>query len=350
MDIKLASDNKCTGCATCANVCPKEAIEMIENVQGFVQPIINENKCIKCGVCLKACPVINRYVSQNKKRPTVYGARCKDKKIRFKSTSGGIFATIAKAILNNNGIVVGAIYETPYYVKHSVSYSMSQLEPLLQSKYVQSNIEYIYKEISENLKKGKKVLFCGTPCQVTGLYSFFNGKPENLLTCDFICYGVNSPKAYREWLNEIKKNYGEIERVWFKYKENGWYNSPMCTRIDFCDKSELILNKDNNYYMAGYIYDALYIRPSCGQCDFKGLPRNSDITLGDFWGIDDKLDDDKGTSVIILNNEKAEKLFENIKQDLVLWKTDLDNVIKGNHMINECVNINDKSLEFFYII
>lgn len=346
MSIKLPSDNRCTGCASCANICPNKAIEMLENEQGFVQPVINESKCIKCGLCLKTCPVINAYVSHNKKRPTVYGARCKNKSIRFRSTSGGVFATIAKEILNSNGIAVGAIYKTPYYVKHSISYNISELEQLLQSKYVQSDIGYIYREISDNLKNGKKVLFCGTPCQVSGLYSFLKERPENLLTCDFICYGVNSPKAYRSWLNEIGQEYGEIKRVWFKYKAKGWYNSPMCTRIEFCDKKELILDNDSNYYMAGYIYDALYIRPSCSQCEFKGLPRNSDITLGDFWGIDKKLDDDKGTSVVILNSEKGENFFENIKNELDFWKTDLDGVIKGNHMINESVNINDKSSEF----
>ena len=350
INIELANNDECTGCAACANICPKKAIKMVENRAGFIQPIINKNKCVRCSMCVKACPVINdiQILKKDEKRPKMYGAKCKDSSIRFKSTSGGIFATISRTILKNGGIVAGAIYENPYYVKHSIAYDESQIEPLLQSKYVQSNIGYIYREISENLKKGKQVLFCGTPCQVAGLYSFLNERPEKLLTCDFICYGVNSPKAYRKWLNEIHQKYGKIERVWFKYKKYGWYNSPMCTRIDFSDKSKLILDKDNNYYMLGYVYDALYIRNSCGHCKFKGIHRSSDITLGDFWGIDNELDDDKGTSIIILNNKKGKKIFENIKRDIIWWKTDLEVIIKGNHMISECVNINDKSLEFLY--
>lgn len=120
----------------------------------------------------------------------------------------------------------------------------------------------------------------------------------------------------------------------------------MCTRIDFNDKTELVLDEKNNYYMAGYIYDALYIRNVCGQCEFKGFPKNSDITLGDFWGIDESLNDNKGTSIVILNNDKGKLAFENIKQDIDFWQANLEDVIKGNHMINESVNINDKSVEF----
>lgn len=176
MDIKLVNTSKCTGCAACSNICSKDAIEMIEDKTGFVYPVINKNKCVKCGTCLKVCPVLNKYVSTNHKKPIVYGAKCKNSEIRFKSTSGGIFAVLANSILKNEGVVAGAIYETPYCVKHSVSYNVSQLETLLQSKYVQSNMGYVYREVSENLKKKKHVLFCGTPCQVAGLYSFLNRK------------------------------------------------------------------------------------------------------------------------------------------------------------------------------
>lgn len=346
MGIYLANKKECTGCEACANVCPKGCIKMAEDTTGFVYPTIDKDKCINCKACVNACPVINKTNCSNQKKPVAYGAKCKDDEIRFKSTSGGLFATIARGILTDGGIVVGAIYETPFYVKHAIAYHLSQLEPLLQSKYVQSRIKYIYRQVAENLKTGQKVLFAGTPCQVAGLYSFLNARPENLVTCDFICFGINSPKSYREWLKEYEKMYCKIEKVWFKYKVNGWYNSPMCTRIDFDDKTNLILDKDDNKYMAGYIYDALYIRPCCERCKFKGLPRIADITLGDFWGINADLDDNKGTSVMILNNDKAKKIFENVKTDLIYWKANLDDIVKGNHMIKDCVNINNKSLEF----
>ena len=165
---------------------------------------------------------------------------------------------------------------------------------------MQSAIGDIFFKIKTYLHNGKTVLFCGTPCQVSGLYAFLGKRFDNLITIDFICRGVNSPKAFISWIDEIEKQeHKKVKKVWFKYKQEGWKASPKCTRVDFYDNSFKVYFGAKNLYMSAYLGPNLFIRPSCGKCDFKDFPRVADLSLGDFWKVDKSLDDDLGTSLIM---------------------------------------------------
>lgn len=341
------SKKVCTGCGACSNICPKKAIKMLEDETGFKYPIIDNDLCVNCGLCKKTCPIMQEIHNKKSEKPEVYAAWSKDKDIRFNSTSGGAFTEIAKQIIKNNGYVIGAKYNQENLVEHAIVNNEEGLEELRQSKYLQSDTKNIYNDTKKILDKGNLVAFCGSPCQIAGLYKFLRKEYQNLLTIEFICRGMNSPKAYKAWLSEIEnKNNKKVKKVWFKYKVNGWKASPKCTRIDFKDETYKVFNGEENLYMQGYLKSNLYIRPSCGNCKFNGLPRQADITLADFWGIDNELDDDKGTSLILINSDMGKKIVESIFEKLSVYKRDINEIYKGNVCFNNSVEINPNSKRF----
>lgn len=285
---------------------------------------------------------MNRYNT-----PEVYAGWSIDEDNRFESTSGGAFCEFAKVVLSEGGFIAGAIYNEDNYVEHDIVDNYSDLFKVRQSKYMSSSIGETYKRVRELLESQKRVLFCGSPCQVAGLYSFLGEDVNNLLTIDFICRGMNSPKAFHAWLKEIEgEELSKAKRVWFKYKEGGWKSSPRRTRIDFIDGHYKIYEGNNNLYMYGYLNTNLYVRPCCGECKFKGVPRQSDITLADFWGIESELDDDKGTSMILVNSSKGKKYFNTVKKKLVYKKKDFDSIVQENPMFVESIEISPVSSKF----
>ncbi len=339
--------NECTGCGACSNVCPKGAIKMIEDECGFKYPVIDHTLCINCGLCKKTCPIVSKFETARFDKPSVYATWSKDEENRYISTSGGMFFELAKYVIENKGSVVGARYNKNNLVEHYLVNNLKGLETLRQSKYLQSDTKNIFKDAQEILKNNKLLLFVGSPCQIAGLMKFLKEDYENLITVEFICRGVNSPKAYRSWLEEIENTEAKkVKKVWFKYKINGWKTSPKCTRVDFTDGSHKVYDGDENKFMSGYLGPNLYIRPSCGNCHFKDLPRQADITLADFWGIDNKLDDDKGTSMVLLNSNKGIDLFDKIKAKIIFDERDFDEILNGNQCFNHSVNINPKSEQF----
>lgn len=280
-------------------------------------------------------------------RPDTYAVWSKNETTRFYSTSGGAFTEFAKYIINNNGIVVGAKYNKNNMVEHAIAKDLLELEALRQSKYISSNIGNIFIEIKKYLNNGILVGFCGSPCQVAGLYAFLGKNYDNLVTMDFICRGMNSPKALRSWLSEIEeKENKKITRVWFKYKEGGWKTSPTRTRLDFEDGSYCIKDGDDNLFMKGYLTSNFYIRPCCGNCKFKGFPRKSDITFADFWGIDEELDDDKGTSLLLINSKKGKEIFESITENFNIYRKSFDSIFGGNPMLMASANVPEKGYYF----
>lgn len=337
----------CTGCGVCANICPRNAIKMCADSMGFLYPQITGN-CTECGKCKAVCD--NR-IEEGKKsgNPVVYAAWSKDEKIRFLSTSGGIFSELANSIINMGGIVSGAQYTENCLVEHGIADDVLSLDKLRQSKYVQSDSKDIYRKIKEFLRTGKKILFCGTPCQVAALQAYLQQEDiSNLYTIDFICMGVNSPKAYLAWLSEIeKKKNKKVQKVWFKYKKNGWKKSPFVTRICFADETWMEFSGEDNIYMQSFLKHRIIIRPCCGNCQFKGITRQADITLGDFWGIDPALDDDKGVSMIMINNEKGKELFCRISPGIVFNKKSIEDVIRGNAHIYKSVKVSENEKRFF---
>ncbi len=338
---------QCTGCGACSNVCPKNAIKMEEDESGFKYPIINQDLCINCGMCKRTCPILEKKNNSTRINPKTYAAWSKDKDTRFNSTSGGLFTEIAKAVIKEKGYVVGAEYNEDNLVEHTIINKLEDIEKIRQSKYLQSDTKRIYKEAKEKLDNNSLLAFCGSPCQVAGLYKYLNKNYNNLLTIEFICRGMNSPKAYKTWLKEIeKKENKKVKKVWFKYKENGWKKSPKCTRIEFDDNTYKVYSNMDNSFMCGYLGPNLYIRPSCGECHFNGLPRQADITLADFWGIEEKYDDDQGTSLVLSNTEIGDQWIEKIKDKINIHEKNINDIEKGNVCFKTAVKINPKSKDF----
>jgi len=235
---------------------------------------------------------------------------------------------------------VGARYRSDHLVEHALIRKKEEIEQLRQSKYVQSDIGFVFREVKNELKNGKPLLFAGTPCQCAGLRSFLEKDYENLYLCDFICRGVNSPLVYLKYLNELEERYGsKVKRVWFKNKTFGWNN--FATKIIFEDGQEYIADRETDPFMLGYIKSktTLYMRESCYQCKFKGVSRPVDITLGDFWGVEKQFSDvdtKNGISVVLVHSEKGKKLFDKIGKMIFSIESDVTNVILSNKCILKC--------------
>lgn len=354
MDFWL-SQKECCGCAACQNACPVKAIEFRESADGFNYPDINVEKCINCGRCKSVCPVYNKknlghlkVNLSNREIVKVFSAHNEDDKIRFKSTSGGIFTTVAMYFLENDGVVFGAAYDGTS-VKHTYVTRASELDKLRQSKYVQSEIGNNYGIVKDFLQKGTKVLWVGAPCQVSGLYEFLGKDDENLTTIEFICHGVNSPEVFQKWIKGIEnKSKKQIQNVWFKYKDKGWRDSPFCTRVDFMDGTYSVIRKKDNLYMKGYLEGSFFLRESCHNCNFKGYDRSADLIIGDFWGITD--DDNKGMSVIMVNSSKGNRILAEVKENLYLNEQKLEDVVKNNPRFLNSEPRNEKKDIFFKYI
>lgn len=351
MAIDKVKKNICVGCGACSQICPQKCIDLKEDESGFVYPNIKHDKCVECGLCEKVCHVLKNNQKEMRVHDSfekeVYAAWSKNEDVRWKSTSGGAFSEIAKSFVENGGYICGAEYETPKSVRHAIYNKIEGVERLRQSKYAQSIINDVYLKIESLLKANVKVLFCGTPCQVAGLKAFLRSEYDNLYCIDFICRGVNSPKAYRMWVTEQEQKYKkEINRVWFKYKSDGWKKSPVVTRVDFKDNRSKIIKGNKNTFMIGYLSLNLFIRPSCGNCLYKGGNNVSDITLADFWGIEAELDDDKGTSMLIVNSSKGKKLIEMTKRNMEIFAKDDSDYFRNNVCAISSVNISEESSDF----
>lgn len=322
----------CTGCSACQNACNLDAIEMVADKEGFVYPRVDSEKCIRCGKCVKSCPSIQSLRAGDHFEPEVYAAWNKDTEIRILSTSGGVFTALAEAIIDQGGYVAGAFYDEGFRICHGVVSSLDEIPRLRQSKYAQSWIGSTFRTVQKLLKDDKTVLFCGTPCQSAGLQQFLGKEYANLYCCDFICRGVISPKVYEKFLQDMQPaNTAALSGVHFKNKDFGW--NRFSTKLTFGDGSVYHKDRNEDYYMRGYLRHNLYLRPSCHRCEYKTLPRVSDMSLGDFWGIgryDSSLDNEKGTSVVLVNSEKGRKLLALSQEKLVLHKRSLEEVVAGN--------------------
>ena len=345
---KLTCNNICTGCSACSNICPKKCIEMIEDEKGFKYPRIDYTKCIHCNQCKNICPVLKDNISS---RPLeAYAAFANDKKIRMNSSSGGLFTVLANEILKNDGIVVGATLEN-HVVKHIIIDNLKDLEKLKKSKYVQSDINNIYKEVKKNLDKNIKVMFSGTSCQVAGLKSYLKRDYSNLICIDVVCHGVPSPKVFDKYLDSIEKKHNvKVTDVNFRSKVNGW--NPFSIDIDGDNKKIISEGIYENVYMKAFLQN-LILRNSCYDCKFKNFKAQSDITLGDYWGIeqvhgdDDNFLDNKGVSLVFINTIKGRNIFKNIFSKIYYKKTDIDEACKYNTAITKSVNKSNKYNEYW---
>lgn len=317
--------NKCTGCGACMNICPNNAITLKENDEGFLYPVIDTQKCTNCNLCLNICP-INTPKYNNVIPNDCYAYMASDEE-RLKSSSGAVFPILAEYFIKNGGYVAGAVWDEDWSVKHIVSNSLDDIDKMRSSKYMQSKIGDVYTKVKNLLKQDIKVLFTGTPCQVAGLKSYLQKDYQNLFCVDIICHGVPSYKVFSKYLNE---NYdvNDIKSINFRDKKtNGWGST---FRIDF---------KSGETKTVRWNYDAFYslfskdviLRKSCGECQFNKLPRQGDLTMADFWNVDNKFHDKKGTSVVVSNNEKGEFLLGILKEKAKLFeKQPIEAAFGGN--------------------
>lgn len=335
--IEIRDKGKCCGCGACYNICPKNAVIMVEDEEGFRYPKVDKEKCINCGLCKKVCPCSNEYKNKKILEETIaYGGWNKNEDIRAISTSGGVFTAIAEKIINMNGIVCGAVYDENLNVVHTIVDNTQDLRRMNGSKYVQSNIKENYKKVKEYLEQGRKVLFSGTPCQVSGLNTYLIKEYQNLYTCDIVCHGVPSTKVFNKLKEELRKdNSSDIKSINFRDKSSGWQEYSFS--VDFENNKKYIKKANEVAYMKFFLSD-IDLRPSCSQCNFAKLPRYCDFTLGDFWGVNNcypELNkDNKGTSLILVHTEKGKKFLENL-EDIYIQKCDLEKAIKGNPSILE---------------
>lgn len=318
--IVISKKESCTGCTACYSVCPKHAITMVADSEGFKYPFVDATLCIDCGVCDNTCPIKRRDKREESKvTPVAYAAHySSNERVWYESASGGAFTAITDYIYKRRGIVYGAAFNDAMEVVHDSADNPSDAVRFRDSKYVQSDLRDTFLRVKNDLTKSKLVLFSGTPCQVAGLKGFLKKDFENLLTVDLICHSVPSPSVFQDYINYIQKKYGKrIVRICFKDKTLGWdkFQTP---RIYFDDGTD-IFNVDDSKLWALLFYSYLVVRPSCHACRFSNLVREGDITIGDFWGVEKLCPEynvPNGASLMLLNSDKGKKSFDDISSNL----------------------------------
>ncbi len=298
-------DSRCTGCGACASVCPSCAIAMQRNEEGFLVPSLDSLKCVKCYRCHSACQV---YTEKKTVGTQHYYAVKNSDAIRKESSSGGMFAALATEFFRRGGVVCGAAMDETWHVRHIVAETPMEIEPMRGTYYVQSEIGDCYARIKEMLEKGTLVLFMGTACQVQGIKSYLEGEPDNLYTCDILCHGAPSPMVFEQFVQMLKSK-GELTDFRFRDKRLGWKGYHVSAQIGGkAFKDKLWLQSFNNLFSHNMIN-----RLSCGSCPYTNYDRPGDLTIGDFWGIENsyrEFMDGLGVSLVLTNTEKGENLFK----------------------------------------
>jgi coenzyme F420-reducing hydrogenase beta subunit len=333
--IKIEDKKLCCGCTACVNICPQKCIPMVEDDEGFAYPVVDVKRCIGCGLCNKVCPIENNS-TEDEKPKAVYGCINKNEKILKSSSSGGVFASLASAVIDQGGVVFGALLDQNMNVVHGYTKNEKDIIKLQGSKYVQSDMKDNFQQVKQFLKEGKTVLFSGTPCQVSGLKHFLQKDYKNLITCDFICTGVPSPKIYRAICKYYENKYhSKLINIQFRNKKNGWNNFGLV--LEFANNQKKYISRyDCSYFTAHFSHFTL--RLSCYDCKFKELNSGSDIKLGDFWNIKSLYPDFynfNGVSIVIIGSEKGQRLFNSVKNRFKLQVTNYQEVIKVNRAIVE---------------
>ncbi|MCR5670844.1 MAG: Coenzyme F420 hydrogenase/dehydrogenase, beta subunit C-terminal domain [Butyrivibrio sp.] len=281
-----------------------------------------------------------------------FAAYCKDEKIRDASSSGGIFYYLAKSIIDEGGVVFGAAFDENWEVKHIACDNLEELPKLMKSKYVQSDMGNAYELAKNELLSGRKVLFCGTPCQAYGLISFLTASGiydkvmSGLYTMDFVCHGVPSRMVWRKYLEELSSG-KTIKNIDFRDKTNGWRDYNL--KVEYADGPTYIKSWHKDSYSQGFVKN-LYLRESCYNCAFRGVERKTDITIADFWGVHKVLPDffdDKGASTMIAHSEKGVGLIEKISDEIEMREIEKEIIIQNNSPLVKSVNRNDKRDKFF---
>jgi len=340
--ISIFDKKDCVGCGNCQNVCLRHCISMTEDEEGFLYPRTNEKQCVQCGLCERVCPVLQDLQDEREKTSIWLGGYNRNDDTLLGSSSGGVFHELASFVLQQGGLVCGAVFVSTYEVAHIIISNVDDLHKLQKSKYVQSNLGVIFPKIRNFLKQNKLVLFSGTPCQVKALNLFVAHKAENLLTVEVVCHGVPSPRVLKGYMEEKK-----IRQISFRDKKHGWSNYEVCCILQNGKTIRRRASKD--LYMRGFFKD-LYNRPSCSQCPAKALRSGADFTLGDLWGVGyvaSDLNNDNGVSLVGLHTKKANAVWKSIKHQFVFREIDYNKAVAYNPSIAESFTPSSQRPEFF---
>lgn len=354
--IEIIDKVQCVGCNACVQRCPKQCINMNIDEEGFAYPKVDMQKCINCGICEKVCPVINQpldaVISQNRRS---YACIANDEEILMQSSSGGIFTLFAKAIINTGGVVFGACFDDNFQVIHDYSETLQDCKKFMGSKYVQSRIGNSFSQVESFLKKGRPVLFSGTPCQILGLKLFLRKNYSGLMTIDIVCHAIPSPKIWQYYLDELKSSVHDsvnFDQIQFRNKTTGWYKYSFLARIKSINSISIVSQPHmDNSYMKGFL-SGLFNRPSCYMCPAKNNKSGSDVTLADFWGIEKilpEIDLEKGVSLVIVNTSHGEKLFADCGKSITKKEIPFNDAIQDNQSYLRSAELNPKRKDFFNI-
>ncbi len=343
MNISKISD--CTNCGSCINSCPNNAITL-EEKDLFYYPVVNNDKCVDCSLCYKHCPTVTP--SEKSDVLSAYAGWANDNEVVLKSSSGGFFYGIACKVLEESGVVFGASFSDDY---RSVGFSYtdkSELCDLQKSKYVESTVGESFREINVFLNQKRKVLFCGTPCQVAGLKAYLNCDNENLITVDFACGGLPSHKIYSDYIDYLEKKFSsKVKCVDFRPKTHGWERHAMLVEFENGIKYNRLGTEDE--YLRSFLYGKKTVRVNCLNCIFSDNHK-SDITLADFWLYKKytELKNDDGISLVLCNTEKGRAVVEALSDKYTLEKLDVSKAVYNNKKTvssEEKINANKKFVD-----
>lgn len=351
--INIQNKVDCCGCNACGDICPKQAISYKTDEEGFWYPEVDVQKCVDCHLCEKVCPLLHKddLGKDGFVEPKCLAAIHKNIEVRFDSTSGGFFSALAEEIYRQGGYVGGAVFNEDWSVSQFLSTDKKDLVKIRSSKYLQSHFDGFYIAVREALKTEKPVLVCGGPCQMAALRKFLQKPYDNLIIVDYICRGIPSPLLFKKFIEYLEeKHHSKVVYFKAKNKELGWHN--LTSKVVFENRDVEWLPKDRNPWLQLKYEVPETCRPSCFKCPFKGFPRNADITIGDLWTrsklIPSYLDNDLGTSVVLLNNKKGDDYVKRCLKKVNYVEFPLEIAVEGNvHLISPLKHSKHNTEEFY---